>query len=145
MKYTMTIDVDEMAVKAMSGIDDLEGAIMHEAGWLSQSGISVLSLEAKESESGSTEEYSLTKQGIEECERYVRELKAKRKEILDAGLDSAEDTNIPTVKDIEDDISFEGVDEDGDYFNSWGVTDNYNAGFCIVLSLGKHFVVKGKE
>lgn len=80
--------------------------------------------------------YKLTEHGVKECEKFIVECRAKRKEILDAGKDTAEETNIPTVEDIESDINFFGVDEDGDYCNSWGVTDNYDSDYPIGLTLG---------
>lgn len=80
--------------------------------------------------------YVLTDKGREECERYIAELKAKRKEILDAGLDTTDETNIPTVEDIFDDAIDLGFDEYGEAFNSWGVTDNYDADYPIFLKLG---------
>ena len=86
--------------------------------------------------------YLLTKIGVKECKRYIRELEAKRKEILDAGIDTADNTNIPSVQDIEADISFIGVDEDGDYYNYFGVTDNYDADCSIILREGKDFVCR---
>lgn len=84
--------------------------------------------------------YKLTEQGIKECNMFIAECKAKRKEILDAGKDTADDTNIPTVEDIESDINGFGVDEDGDYFNGWGVTDNYDSDYPLGLTLGVDFI-----
>lgn len=84
--------------------------------------------------------YKLTKKGIKECERFIAECKAKRKEILDAGKDTAEDTNIPTIEDIESDINTFDVDEDGGYFDGWGVTDNYDSDRVLGLTLGIDFV-----
>ena len=87
--------------------------------------------------------YVLTKTGRALCNFYIRELKAKRKEILDAGLDTADDTNLPTLADIEADINWEdrslkdGVEE---YCNGWGVTDNHNADYPLLLLKGKDFV-----
>ena len=86
--------------------------------------------------------YKLTDKGIQECERFIAECNAKRKEILDAGKDTANETNIPTVEDIESDINAFGVDEEGDYFNSWGVTDNYSSDSPITLTIGIHFTEK---
>lgn len=83
--------------------------------------------------------YKLTEQGIKECKFFIAECKAKRKEILDANKDTANDTNIPTIEDIECDINFEGVDEENEYYNSWGVTDNYNSS-PIRLMLGTDFI-----
>lgn len=72
----------------------------------------------------------LTKKGKENLLFQLAELKAKRKEILDAGLDTASDTPIPTIEDICSEIE-EFEDEDGDYYNGWGVTDNYD----LIISL----------
>ena len=84
-------------------------------------------------------DYKLTDKGRAECEWYIRELQAKRKEILDARLDTAEETVIPTVEDIESDIAFTGLDEEGSYYNSWGVTDTYDADAPLSLQLGVDF------
>ena len=80
--------------------------------------------------------YVLTATGENVVINYIAELVAKRKEILDANKDTADDTVLPTIKDIEADINFFGVDEDGDYYNSWGVTDNYNADYPLTLTEG---------
>lgn len=82
--------------------------------------------------------YKLTKQGIEKCEQFIAECKAKRKEILDAKIDTADDTLLPTVEDIENEIEA-FIDEYGEYYNFWGVTDNYNSDYTICLTLGKDF------
>jgi hypothetical protein len=82
--------------------------------------------------------YILTEQGKEEVDRYINELKAKRKEILDAGLDTADDTHIPTEQDILDDVAWWAFDDEGDYYNSWGVTDHYDADYPLTLTLGVH-------
>jgi len=84
--------------------------------------------------------YKLTEEGVKKCEAFIAECNAKRKEILAAKLDTAEDTNIPTVEDIESDINAFGVDEENEYFNGWGVTDNYNSDYPIGLTLGVDFV-----
>lgn len=85
--------------------------------------------------------YTLTERGIKECERFIAECTAKRKEILDARIDTADDTRLPTLEDIESDIE-EFIDEDGDYYNCWGVTDGYSSDYPICLTLGVHFVKK---
>jgi len=84
--------------------------------------------------------YELTKKGIKECEDYIAELNAKRKEILDARKDTADNTELPTIQDIFDDALSFGIDDDGEIYNSWGVTDNYNADNPICLKLGVDFV-----
>ena len=66
--------------------------------------------------------YRLTAKGLEKAEQYLRELIAYRKEILDAKLDTVDDTPIPTIQDIESDI--ESFEEDDEYYNSWSIADN---------------------
>ena len=87
-------------------------------------------------------ELEYTEKGREKVKAYIKELEAKRKEILDAGKDTADDTDIPTLEDILNDAScFIGV-ENGEYFNSWGVTDNYDADDVICLILGEDIEIK---
>ena len=87
--------------------------------------------------------YLLTKEGERRANEYIRELEAKRKEILDAGKDTAEDTHLPGKDDILSDIAFTGIDwDDPDgpcYVNGWGVTDNYDADYPLRLNLGRDF------
>lgn len=84
--------------------------------------------------------YKLTDQGIDKCKKFIAECEAKRKEILDAGKDTAEDTNLPTIEVIECDINQCVIDEDGDYFNGWGITDNYSSDYPLGLTLGIDFI-----
>ena len=88
--------------------------------------------------------YKLTDKGIANIEMYIREMQAKKKEILDAGLDTADETNIPTVSDIFIDAIDMGFDEYGEAFNGWGVTDNYDADYPIFLKLGDDVEIIGK-
>ena len=85
--------------------------------------------------------YKLTELGIKKCEHFIKECKAKRKEILDARKDTANETTIPTIEDIEADIACFEPDEDGEYYNSWGVTDNYDSDLPLSLILDKDFVL----
>lgn len=86
-------------------------------------------------------EYILTKEGKAIVASYIRELEAKRKEILDAGKDTAEDTVLPTEKDILEDIctsDIEWDDPDGPCCRSlWAVTDHYEADEAIALRIGE--------
>lgn len=82
----------------------------------------------------------LTEHGERIVETYLAELRAKRKEILDAHKDTA-DMNLPTKEDILDDIEY-FLDEMGGYINSWGVTDNFNADTPLSLHQGVDFVIK---
>ena len=79
----------------------------------------------------------LTKLGKAEVNTYIREAEAKRKEILDARIDTADGTWLPNEDDILMDI--EHFEEDGEYCNGWGVTDNYNADYPLYLKRGVHY------
>ena len=85
--------------------------------------------------------YVFTVNGYRTAKRFIAECIAKRKEILEAGIDTADETELPTTQDILDDVN-EGVglDEDNEYYNCWGVTDHYN--FCpLSLTVGKELVL----
>lgn len=82
--------------------------------------------------------YELTKEGVEKYKMFIAECRAKTKEILDSGKDTADETMLPTIEDIECDIE-NYIDDDGDYYNCWGVTDNYSSDFPICLKLGIDF------
>lgn len=85
-------------------------------------------------------EYRLTKTGHQKCHNYISELKAKQKEILDAGLDTAEKTFVDyTSEGIFADLLGFGIDEDGDIYNGYGVTDHYDSDYPLCLSLGEDF------
>ena len=79
----------------------------------------------------------LTKQGKEKVTAYREELKAKRKDLLDAGKDTAGRTVLPDERAIIDDIEAEAVD--GVYESTWGVTDNEDADRPLILSGGTDF------
>ena len=83
--------------------------------------------------------YELTETGKEKCHQYITEMQAKRKEILDAGKDTADETKIPTEGEILDDLLSFGIDVNGEIFDCFGVTDNYNADSVITLTLGVDF------
>lgn len=111
--------------------DDVAGFLSDEFGWCVKS----FSID------NNGYSYKLTKTGLDKVNAFIRECEAKRKEILDAGKDTADETTIPSVDDIISDITYgEGVDEDGDYYNLWGVTDNYNSDYPCALTKGVDFV-----
>lgn len=85
--------------------------------------------------------YKLTESGKEICNTFIAECEAKKKEILDAGKDTCDETHLPTISDILDDIEYQGLDEDNQYFNGWGVTDHYDADNILSLTYGKDFVL----
>lgn len=88
-------------------------------------------------------ELEYTKKGEEKVKEYIKELEAKRKEILDAGKDTADDTHIPTTEDILVDATLWFDDEENrEYFNVWGVTDNYDADYAICLKFGEDLEIK---
>lgn len=88
--------------------------------------------------------YELTKEGKRKVEEYIRDLETQRNEILNEGLDTADDTYLPTVEDIESDLNFIDIDVDvdgsGEYYNSWGITDNYDSNYPLSLILRRDFV-----
>lgn len=65
--------------------------------------------------------YRLTKKGLEKTKQYLNDLIFYRKEDLDAKLDTADDTPIPTVEDIES--SIEMFEKNDEYLHWWHVTD----------------------
>lgn len=80
---------------------------------------------------------TLTKQGKEKIAAYLRELKAKRKELLDAGKDTAYQTVLPDEKEIMEDIEAETIN--GFYEGVWGVTDNECGDQPLTLYVGEDF------
>lgn len=86
--------------------------------------------------------FVLTERGKQTAEKFIAELKALRKELLDAGKDTADETTIPDVEDIQCDIEFIGLDPDMEYCNGWGATDNSD--LICSLEYGVDFV-EGEE
>ena len=81
----------------------------------------------------------LTQQGKKTVEQYIKECKAKQKEILDAGKDTLEKDCIPFIEDIISDISA-FMDSNGNYYNSWAVTDRYSTDYTLTLKQGTDFI-----
>lgn len=85
--------------------------------------------------------YELTDKGRKECEIFINELKAKRKEILDAEIDTADETFIDyTPEELFEDLLDFGIDEDGEIYNVYGVTDLYDADRAFGLKFGVDFI-----
>ena len=80
----------------------------------------------------------LTRQGKEKVRLYLDGLKEKRKEILDARKDTADDTELPDEEAISSDI--EWSEEEGEYWNCWGVTDHYDADLPLCLNKGTDYI-----
>lgn len=70
---------------------------------------------------------------------YIKNCAAKRKAILDAGLDTASETFLPTVEEIEKDVDIFGFDKNGDYISSWGITDSCDYDEPILLNRNEDF------
>ena len=79
----------------------------------------------------------LTAIGLMKVNAYINELVAKKKEIMDAGLDTADETVIPDADAILDDV--EAFEENCEYWNCWGVTDNYDSDGPINLVRGDDY------
>lgn len=79
-----------------------------------------------------------TEKGRETVIRYIEELAAKRKEILDAGIDTADETELPTIEAIESEI--EDCEEEGEYVSSLGVTDHYDSDGPLCLTKGLDYI-----
>lgn len=85
--------------------------------------------------------YELTDKGRNECEIFINELRTKRKEILDAGIDTADETFVDyTPEELFADLLDFGIDEDGKIYNGYGVTDHYDADRAFGLKLGVDFI-----
>ncbi len=85
-------------------------------------------------------QYALTESGRKRISDYLEELQVKRKEILDAGLDTADETDLPTEEEIFEDLITFGFDEDGESYDGWSVTDHYDADYPLLLKLGRDVV-----
>ena len=85
----------------------------------------------------------ITPEGEKKLRAFIEECKAKRKEILDAGIDTADETNLPTYDDIISDMEWDygTYDESNDYCNCWGVTDNYNSDLPLFMQFNMDFIV----
>lgn len=78
------------------------------------------------------------------AEQYISECIAKRKEILDADKDTANETALPNFKALVEDVLSEEADENGLCFSCWGVTDNYDSDrpfVCKQTDTGKEIVL----
>ena len=72
--------------------------------------------------------YVFTVNSYRTAKRFIAECAAKRKEILDAGIDTADETELPTTQCILDDVNESiGLDEDNEYYNCWGITDHFGS------------------
>lgn len=85
--------------------------------------------------------YTYTLTGRWKACHFIYECKAKRKEILDAGIDTADETELPTAQDILDDVNAGvGLDEENEYFDSFGITDHYSS-YPLSLVVGEDLIL----
>lgn len=68
-----------------------------------------------------------TSTGAKKVNRYLQKMAEQRKEVLESGEDTALSTVLPDKEDILNDASSWGFDEEGIYWNGWGITDNISA------------------
>lgn len=72
--------------------------------------------------------YVFTVSGYRTAKRFIEECAAKRKEVLEAGIDTADETELPTTQDILDDVNVGvGLYDENEYINSWGITDHFGS------------------
>lgn len=77
--------------------------------------------------------YTLTEIGHKHVNDFLKECSAKRKEILDAGIDTACQTSLPTKADILLELNDgENIGDSGEYDSDWAVTDNTAEDFAYV-------------
>lgn len=82
----------------------------------------------------------LTEKGREVVAKFLANCVSLRIALLG---DKEDDTELPTVKDILDDIAcFE--DEDKEYYNCWGVTDDCNSQ-PLCLKRGEDYVIERSD
>ena len=85
--------------------------------------------------------YTLTEEGSKKVNAYILELRSKRKEILEAGLDTIENTGaLPNFQDIIEDVNMSYDEDYKAYYGDWGVTDNYEADRTLDLHLKEDLV-----
>lgn len=82
----------------------------------------------------------LTEKGLKTINSFINEIEAKRKDILYAGLNTVDLTPIPTIEDIICDIEC-FIDEDGSYYNGWGITDDTKYDMRINLKRDVDFYI----
>lgn len=83
--------------------------------------------------------YTLTEIGHEHVSDFLKECSEKRKEILDAGIDTACQTTLPTKADILLEVNDgKNIDDSGEYDSDWAVTDNTDEDTLLWDILQKH-------
>ncbi len=86
--------------------------------------------------------FELTESGKKAIHNYLEEIKAKRKEILDTGKDTTDDIILPTEEEIFEGLMSFGFDEDGEVYDSFEITNNYEEDRVLSLTRGKDVIEK---
>lgn len=90
--------------------------------------------------------FRLTKHGKRLAEGYIRQLEEKKRMLIEAGKDTADETVLPTAEDILSDVSLTGINWDNPdgpcYYNWWQVTDDHDSELPILLKLGRDLVIE---
>ena len=82
--------------------------------------------------------YIYTEKGIMTVKKYIAGCEEKRRHILESGIDTADNTELPTPDDILNDMnSLICVDNEGNYYNMWAVTDHHLSDYMLILEYGK--------
>ena len=89
--------------------------------------------------------YKLTDEGKKYVEAYIYKLQLKRKEILDAGIDTVNKVGFPTVGNVVKDLNDIGIDENGEFHMTFYVTDTIPERHPLILKYGKDFKVYMEE
>lgn len=89
--------------------------------------------------------YKLTDEGKKYVENYIYELQLKRKAILDAGIDTVNKVGFPTVDSVVEDLNDIGVNENGECYITFSITDTIPERYPLILKYGIDFRVDIKE
>lgn len=71
-------------------------------------------------------EYQLTKKGKEKVISFIKYCKETREILLKESSMLDDETKLPGEEDILSDVAL-FIDKDGEYLNSWGITDYANS------------------
>ena len=87
--------------------------------------------------------YIFTEKGKKNAENFLANLMAKRKEILDAGLDTTEEFDCAnlTIESLLEDAVDVGFDEDMQAINGYYVTDHYDSDNPYCFTLGEDIII----
>ena len=84
--------------------------------------------------------FTITKTGLNRISEFISDAEEKRQRLLDTGMDTAEEVDLPTVGDIINDIQTAYEPELRSYGHIWDVTDGYETDYPLALELGEDFV-----